>query len=310
MSDTFVTAPPEWTWFIVPYFFIGGIAGGAYFLAALLEWFGHPGDRPVIRTGYYVAATGGIVSGALLTIDLGRPERFWHMIFQSQQLPDLMFKPWSPISIGSWILLAFTGLAMLSAGGALVEEGRLTNPKFRVLRGTAFTRMVAAIGGVAGLAFAGYTGVLLTVTNRPIWADSPWLGALFLASGASTGAATLILLGRRRGAHDSSIRWLAAFDNRVLLLELVLLGVFMVSLGPVAGAWLNSWGLLLLLGVVGAGIVVPLGLHVAPARFGSLAAQPAISAAKLVLLGGFLLRLVTLLASEGIDRQVAGVGGM
>ena len=52
MSDTFVTASPHWTWFIIPYFFVGGIAGGAYFLAAALEWFGRPADRPVIRTEF------------------------------------------------------------------------------------------------------------------------------------------------------------------------------------------------------------------------------------------------------------------
>ena len=307
MSDTFFTAAPDWTWFIVPYFFVGGIAGGAYFLAALLEWFGQPDDRPVIRTGYYVAATGGIVSGALLTIDLGQPLRFWHMLFQSNNLPELAFKAWSPISFGSWILTVFTGVAILSALGAMAEEGR--SPGLKAMHGTALAKVVALIGGILGLGFGGYTGVLLSVTNRPIWADSPWLGALFLASGASTGAATLILLGRRRGASESTLRWLSAFDNRALLLELVLLGVFIGSLWPLRSVWLSVWGLLLLVGVVGAGIVLPLALHVAPARFGSLAMQPVINAAKLVLVGGFLLRFVTLLASEGIERHVATLGG-
>ena len=37
MSDTFFSGAPHWTWFIIPYFFIGGLAGGAYFLAALLD---------------------------------------------------------------------------------------------------------------------------------------------------------------------------------------------------------------------------------------------------------------------------------
>src|SRR5256886_4053120 len=78
---------------------------------------------------------------------------------------------------------------------------------------------------------AGYTGVLLSVTNRPIWADSPWLGALFLASGASTAAAWLSLLGPKRGAAESSLRWLSTFDARALVVELLLLIVFVVSLG-------------------------------------------------------------------------------
>src|SRR5436190_10112570 len=71
MSDTFFSGAPHWTWFIIPYFFVGGLAGGAYFLAAALDWFGRPEDRPVVRTGYDVAAVGAILSGLLLTIDPG-----------------------------------------------------------------------------------------------------------------------------------------------------------------------------------------------------------------------------------------------
>jgi len=117
MSDTFFSAAPHWTWFIIPYFFIGGLAGGAYFLAAFLEWFGQPADRPVIRTGYRVAAVGAILSGVLLTIDLGRPLRFWHMLFQSENFPTIMFKTWSPISFGAWLILLFGLFSVLSALG-------------------------------------------------------------------------------------------------------------------------------------------------------------------------------------------------
>src|SRR5204862_7794580 len=105
MPDTFVTASPHWTWFIIPYFFVGGLAGGAYFLAALLGGFGRPEDRPVIRTGYSLAFCGALVSGALLTLDLGRALRLWHVLFQSNNLPHPQFKGFSPISSRSWALL-------------------------------------------------------------------------------------------------------------------------------------------------------------------------------------------------------------
>ena len=93
-----------------------------------------------------------------------------------------------------------------------------------------------------------------------------------------------------------------------MLVELLVLVVFLVSLGSVNRVWVSVWGLLLLVGVVGFGILVPLGLHLKPARFGSLATRPVVNAAKLVLLGGFLLRLATILASEGIDRYRVPVG--
>ena len=198
MPDTYFTASPHWSWYIIPYFFVGGIAGGAYFLAALLEWFGRPEDRPVIRTGYSLAFWGALVSGALLTLDLGRSLRFWHMLFQSNNLPHLMFKSFSPISFGAWALLLFGACAFISW--------------YSDKTGTAFAKLMAAVGGLFGFILAGYTGVLLSVTNRPIWADSPWLGALFLASGASTGAAALVLFAPGRGATQSSLRWLESFD--------------------------------------------------------------------------------------------------
>ena len=289
MSDTFVTASPHWTWYIIPYFFVGGVAGGAYFLAAVLEWFGRPEDRPVIRTGYSLAFWGAVLSGLLLTLDLGRSLRFWHMIFQSEHFPSLMFKSWSPISFGAWAILLFGACAFVSW--------------YRDTSGTVFARLVAAVGGLLGFFVAGYTGVLLSVTNRPIWAASPWLGALFLASGASTGAAALALFAPRRGAAQSSLRWLSSFDTQALVVELLLLIVFFVSLGSVARAWLSIWGFLLVVGVVGAGILWPLRLHFKPAGAGALR-NPAV----MVLVGGFLLRVVVLLASNSIEFQHVASG--
>jgi len=306
MSDTFFTASPHWTWFIIPYFFVGGIAGGAYFIAALLQWFGRPVDRPVIRTGYSIAFWGAIISGALLTFDLGRPLRFWHMLFQSENFPSLMFKSWSPISFGAWAILLFAACAGLSMIGAWSEEGRIRAPGAKFLQsGTVLAKLIAALGGLFGFFVAGYTGVLLSVTNRPIWADSPWLGALFLASGASTGAAALMLFGRRRGASESSIRWLASFDAQALIVELVILIAFIASLWPIRQVWISFWGFLLLVGVVAAGILWPLRLHFKPAVGGEFRSH-----AGIVLLGGFLLRVVVLLASNSIAvHHVASGGG-
>jgi formate-dependent nitrite reductase membrane component NrfD len=288
MSDTFFTASPHWRWLIILYFFVGGIAGGGYFVAALLQWFGRPDDRPVIRTGYALGFWGAIISGALLTLDLGRPLRFWHMVFQSENFPSLMFKGWSPISFGAWALLLFGACAFVSWYGA---------------KGGTIAKLIAAVGGLLGFFVAGYTGVLLSVTNRPIWADSPWLGALFLASGASTGAAALMLFGRRRGASESSIRWLASFDARALIVELLILIIFIASLWPIRQVWFGFWGFVLLIGVVWAGILWPLRLHFTSAGTGFR--NPAV----MVLLGGFLLRVVVLFASNSIAVQHVASGG-
>jgi protein NrfD len=310
VSDTFFTASPHWTWWIVFYFFIGGIAGGAFFLASLLHLFGRPADRPLVRLGYHVAFVGAILSGFLLTVDLNRPERFWHMLIQNNTgLP--MLKTWVPMSVGSWGLMLFGLFAFLAALAALSEERQgprlLRSAPARFLRRRGPAVAIAVLGSIFGLFLAGYTGVLLAVTNRPIWADSSLVGLLFLVSGASTGAAALILLAVwRRVGHPASLDWLAGFDRRVLLLELLVLVLFVVSLGSVARVLLDWWGVLLLLGVVGLGIVAPLLLE---RRSGAHTRPHLARVASLVLVGGFLLRVVVLLSSSEIHVLGSGVTG-
>jgi formate-dependent nitrite reductase membrane component NrfD len=149
--------------------------------------------------------------------------------------------------------------------------------------------------------------VLLAVTNRPIWADSQLLGLLFLLSAASTGPAALILLGQRRLAGDrASLSWLIWFDWIVVILELVVLIVFLISLGSVARVFLDWWGLLLLVGVVGVGMLLPLFLH---PKHGAEDLKSCVRIAVLVLVGGFLLRTVMLLSSEQIHVIGSGVTG-
>lgn len=300
MPDTFFTIPPEWTWWIIFYFFIGGIAGGSFFIASLLYLFGRVSDRPLVRLGYYVAFLGAVISGVLLVLDLHRPLRFWHMLIESNT-GNLMFKSWTPMSVGSWGLLLFGLFAALAALSAAREEDRVRwGPGFIVTGG--FRTVVAILGGILGFFLAGYTGVLLSVTNRPVWADSPMLGALFLISAASTAAATLILLARRRYIGDEvTLGKLAEFDKWALVLELIAIVAFLITLGAAARVFLSVWGVLLLLGVIGAGILLPLAMGLGWVKRWS--SRP-VMAATLVLVGGFLLRVVTLLSSEQV--HIAG----
>jgi protein NrfD len=310
MSDTFFTASPHWAWWIIFYFFIGGIAGTAFLLSSLLHLSGRPSDRPLVRLGYYTAFIGAVISGMLLTLDLNRPLRFWHMLIESNT-GQPMFKSWVPMSVGSWGLLLFGLFSFLAALAALSEERErprlLQSAPVRFLRRRGPSLVIAVLGSIFGLFLAGYTGVLLAVTNRPIWADSTLLGLLFLISGASTGAAALILLGIwRRAGHPASLEWLSWFDKRVLILELLVLVVFLVSLGSVASVFKSWWGVALVLGVVGIGILAPLllGRGQRPHRSREL-----IRSASLVLLGGFLLRVVVLLSSGQIHVLGSGVTG-
>jgi protein NrfD len=296
--DTFFTRPPHWQWYIIFYFFIGGIAGGCFFLSALLRLVGRPGDGPIIRLGYYIAFLGVVISGILLIVDLGRPDRFWHMMIQNKTGRP-MFKYWSPMSVGAWGLLVFGGFTFLAALGAAYEDGRLRWRLAGRLAQRPISTVIALAGGVMGFFLAGYTGVLLSVTNRPIWADSSWLGILYLFSAASSAAAVMILLARRRLPDAPIIQGLERFDKYALVLELMALVIFLITLGSAARAFLNAWGAVLLL-VVAGGILVPLLIGFGRIRQFRGRALTAGTAAALVLLGGFMLRVVTILPSEQV----------
>ena len=295
-SSTYFTAPPDWGWLIVLYFFFGGLAGGTYFLAALIDFFGHPEDRPLARLGYYISFPCIIISAFLLTVDLYRPLRFWHMLFESNTYQPL-FKPWSPMSLGSWALLIFGIFSFLSFLGALAEEDRMRWSAAGRLRGPGvLSKVITIIGGIFGFYVAGYTGVLLAVTNRPVWSDTPLLGMLFLVSAASISVALMILLAERSRWTMPGVAALRRMDVWVLTLELIVLIAVMVSLGPVFRAWLNLWGLLLF-AVIIFGMLLPIALNWRRDWLGDLNLT---TTALLVLAGGFLLRLVIVFSSEGI----------
>lgn len=304
VPDTFFTASPHWEWYIILYFFVGGIAGGCFLLSALLHFFGRPEDRPVVRAGFYVACIGAMLSGLVLTVDLTRPERFWHMVIQSHTGYP-MFKSWSPMSVGVWGLLLFGLFAFLAAGGALVEDTGsrlkvLTWAPVRALTRTWVQDPIAVMGSLFGLFLAGYTGVLLSVTNRPLWAESPFVGLLFLCSAASTAAATMIVLVIRRRLGDAdTLERLARFDRGALRLEVLALLLFLASLGPTFRVLLGWWGVALAV-VVSGGIVAPLLLE----RAGRIHLP---RAAALVLLGGLLLRAVVILSSNTVSAIGSGV---
>ncbi|AKT41753.1 NrfD/PsrC family molybdoenzyme membrane anchor subunit [Chondromyces crocatus] len=311
MRDVLFTAPAHWHGLIVVYFFFGGISACSYVLAALLHLFGGEEDRPTSRLGYLVSLPALMVCPPLLIVDLDRPERFWHLFLWSQR-PGLMFKWWSPMSIGSWALLAFGAFSCASFLGALAVEG--FRPRWVPERlgglGRGVVGKLLAVGG-AGFAFfiAGYTGVLLSVTNRPFWAETPLLGLLFTASAMSASAVLVGFLGTRRGAaYAPTLPWLSRMEHVAAFVELVVLVLFLVWLGPAVAAWRSPYGVLLGVAVV-FGLVAPLGLSWARRRRAQRGGAPeaiegglSVLGVGFVLVGSLALRAAIVLASEAVGH--------
>ncbi len=161
-----VIKEPVWGSPEVPgYLFLGGLAGASSVLAGFAQASGNHRQAQVSK----IAAVGAIgVSGVALVADLGRPERFVNML--------RVFKPSSPMSVGSWLLSGFGGAAAVSAACAVT--GRLAKA------GAAATAGATLLGpGVCT-----YTAALICDTAVPAWHEGhremPYLFAGSAASAA------------------------------------------------------------------------------------------------------------------------------
>ncbi|MBW8873466.1 MAG: polysulfide reductase NrfD [Acidobacteria bacterium] len=167
-----VLKEPVWIWAVPLYFYAGGTAGAAAVLAATAQALAGDELHGLVRTCRWVAAVGGAAGSALLIRDLGRPERFLHML--------RVIRPTSAMSLGSWVL---AGAASATMGSALLSDhgglpGRLGH-------------FAGSLAGLLGMPLAGYTAVLLGNTAVPVWkATRRSLPHLFIGSAVS-GAASL-----------------------------------------------------------------------------------------------------------------------
>jgi Polysulphide reductase, NrfD len=141
---------PVWKQPDVPlYLFVGGLAGSSSVLAEGAALTGRARLQRVAR----IAAAGGAAIGTVALIhDLGRPERFLNML--------RVFKPTSPLSVGSWILSPFAGLSSVALAsdltGVFPRLGRL-----------------AGVGAAAfGPPLVTYTGALICNTAVPAWHEA------------------------------------------------------------------------------------------------------------------------------------------
>jgi protein NrfD len=285
-SSTWFTASPHWHWLIVLHFILSGLAGGTYFLSAMIDLVGRESDRRIARMGYFITLPLLAVIGVVLIVDLSRPDRFWHLFIGNHTLWP-MFKYWVPMSIGSWAVTAFGFFALLSFVAAFAEH---RGPHWRFARRLRPPGLVGALVAVIGALFAlvitGYTGVMISVLNRPVWSDTPLFGMLFLVSAVTMAAALLVLSARWLGWQSAAVEALQRIWIWLLVVQILVFTALFVSLGAAARGWLNLWGIVLAIGVA-IGVVLPLiaALRREPLRVGGLPV-----AAILVLAGGFIVR--------------------
>lgn len=166
-----VLKPPVWTPEIGVYFFTGGLAGASALLATAAR---RSGNRVLADRALFIALAGAAVSPLLLVKDLGRPERFHHML--------RVAKVTSPMSVGTWLLTAMGTATGVAAGCRVLGIMPRTQ------------RAAETAAGLLGPGVSTYTAVLVADTAVPVWHDARReLPFVFAASSlASAGAAAIL----------------------------------------------------------------------------------------------------------------------
>lgn len=293
-KDVPILQTPTWNNDIAAYFFLGGVSSGAFILGALLEASGAK-RRRLARTAQIVSFATMLPCPIFLIDDLGKPARFHHML--------RIFKPASPMNLGSWALTSHGLFATVTAARQLAEARTLplVGDLLRAIPGRAL-----AVGGFpTALTLGGYTGVLLGTTSIPVWSTSPLLGALFMASALNTGVAATVAASVITGNDEPGDHaMLGPFTVTIGGAELALLAGFLATSGRAARPLLHGREALLLAGSV-AGSVVAVVLDGAAMRAPAHSRRLNLAGAIAALVGGACLRWAVVRAGHvsAADRE-------
>lgn len=293
-----------WGWEIPVYLFLGGLTAGIMILSPLIGK-NQPQEGRSKWIRYMPFAAPVLISLGMLALLLDLEYKLHVLRFFAA------FRPSSPMSWGSWILVGIYPATLLMGLAGLTDDetSRLVKSSLvapfkslvqwardfaqRHRRGLVIANIVLGIG------LGGYTGLLLgTLGARHIW-NSAVLGPLFLVSGVSTGAAFMMLFPLAHEEH----RFLRNIDLGAIGLELFLLAVFLIGLASGSGdaraaasAFLGGdytavfWSL-----VVIAGLLIPLVIEMIESK---KKLSPTLYAPAFILIGGLALRWILVLAGQ------------
>ena len=286
-----------WHWPISVYLFLGGLAAGLLFFAGLITVLKKDKIYPTAVKMAAVVSPIALTLGLLaLFYDLTHKLYFWRLY--------TTIRIESPMSWGAWVLLIITPLSILwvfSYYSELFPKWKLKiefiNNFENFLKENRLYMAYALIP--LSIVLGIYTGILLSAFNaRPLW-NNAILGPLFLVSGLSTGAATIILLAKSKKEKHF-------FSKIDLVLIIVELGLIVhMLMGMYAGSQVQLEAMQLLVGgeftLMFFGFVVILGLII-PAILEGIEIMgykvPVAVPAILILIGGLVFRFVMVEAGQ------------
>ena len=238
-----VTKVPGWHGIIAWDALLNGMATGLFLAAAVSELAAPTVFVRVAKVAYPVALVLLLVDLGLLVLDLGDPLRFHHML--------RVFKPGSPMSVGTWCLTIFSLPLTAAAGLSLLVELGWDFEWARIL--------AVVVGLLPGFGSAAYKGVLLSTNAQPGWKDARWLGGYLTNSALLMGCGELVILSALMGQTQATGILRPAFIV-LLVLNVIPLGLLFANLRPTHAQLYTreqQWRVGVL---IAAGTVIPLGL--------------------------------------------------
>src|SRR5262245_24142892 len=239
-----VTKAPGWHGLVAWDLLLNNLTTGLFLTAALAELAAPEVFTPVAKAAYPLALALLLADLVCLVLDLGDPLRFHHML--------RVFKPTSPMSLGTWCLTIYSlpltvaaALSLWPAGGPALEWAR---------------KAAVVLGLLPALGSAVYKGVLLSTSAQPGWRDARWLGGYLTNSALLLGCAEILVLATLLGQERAAALLRPALVL-LLVLNLVPLGLVVRNLRPALSRAYTprQLGRLAAFGV-GVGTLVPLAL--------------------------------------------------
>jgi hypothetical protein len=163
-----------------------------------------------------------------------------------------VFKPGSPMSVGTWCLTIFSLPLTAAAALSLLAEMGIDFE---------WARTLAVVAGLLpGFGAAAYKGVLLSTNAQPGWKDARWLGGYLTNSAVLMGCAELFVLSALMGQAKATAILRPAFIV-LLLLNVIPLGLLFANLQPTHAQLYTreqQWRVGAL--IFAAGTLIPVGL--------------------------------------------------
>ena len=286
-----------WHWQIPLYLFLGGLAAGILIFAALYTLMDKEKEYPTaVKIAPHIVPWALVVGLLALLLDLKHKLFFWRL-YTTIRLE-------SPMSWGAWVLMLVTPLSFIWSAIHIKAIFPRWDWKFKILidleafftkqkKVMAWTLLISSV--ILGV----YTGILFSAFNaRPLW-NTSILGPLFLASGISAGAATIMLMSKNH--HERTM--FAKIDIGIIAVELFL--IVHMFMGFLASTQVQIDAAALFLGgpwtapfwifVVILGMIIPVILEVLELKKFKI---PVVIPAALVLFGSLMLRFIISYAGQ------------